>query len=232
LQIIGYLQADTVEAYKRGAVEKLFDISASQAKELMTVAGAKAGQELTVSRANLLFYLRNSREGQDAVTEMERRKKLAKRIHAAEEDLKLRNSVKLRVTREDEWSRYSDLPNVSIRPGLMQVAFTPGDPVDLLDTMYRWIKAVGNDHEQKEFKKMCAPASPPETPAGSATPRAPSPEPATAAEEETLFRLVKAVGNEWDAFTRMCSPAGPPAAETAAVRRSTPATCPCSCKLA
>lgn len=167
--ILGYLEADGTECYKRGEVEKLFDISASQAKELMAVAGAKAGPELTVSRSNLLHYLKNSHEGQGALIEIERRKKLAKRLRDAEENLKLRG-IRLKASIKDaEWTRFEDLPNVSIQAGLLQVAFTPGDAIDLLDTLFRFIKAVGNDLDA--FEGMCAPAAapdlaPPETAIG------------------------------------------------------------------
>jgi hypothetical protein len=167
---LAYLQADTAERYKRTQVEKLFSVSASAAAELMKVAGAttlKPAGDLTVSRSNLLHYLKYSPEAQDALQEVERRKKLAARLQHAEADLKLRN-VRLRVTKDDEWSRFADLPNVSVSPGLLQVAFTPGDPVDVLDTLFRFLKACGNEWE--EFTKMCAPAVAAEAPAVGALP--------------------------------------------------------------
>ena len=165
--IIQHLEADVQDRYKRADVEKLFDVSASQAKDLMNVAGAspsRPGLELTVSRGNLLAYVQHSPEAQDALQEVERRSKLAKRLHAAEADLKHRN-VRLRVSKEDDWTRFAELPNVSVQPGLVQIAFTPGDPVDVLDTLWRFIRAVGNEWD--EFTRMCSPpAAAAEMPAG------------------------------------------------------------------
>ena len=158
--IIQHLEADTVERYKRSDVEKLFSIAASQAKDLMNIAGAsppRPGLDLTVSRVNLLAYVKHSPEAQDALVEIERRKKLAKRLQASEADLEQRK-IRLRVTKEDEWTRFAELPNVAIQPGLMQVAFTAGDPIDLLDTLFRFVKAAGNEWDV--FTKMCAEAKP------------------------------------------------------------------------
>ena len=155
--ILSYLEADSAERYRRADVEKLFSVSASQAKDLMEVSGAREarpGMERTVSRSNLLAYVKHSPEAQDALQEIERRKKLASKLRLAEQDLKFRN-VRMRVTKEDEWARFAELPNVAIQPGLLQVAFTPGDPVDVLDTLFRFLKACGNEWD--EFARMCAP---------------------------------------------------------------------------
>ena len=99
--ILQYLESDTSESYKRAAIEKLFDISASQSKDLMQIAGisrARPGLNSVVPRANLLHYVRHSPEAQDALQEIERRKTLATKLRSAEADLKLRN-VRLRVTK-------------------------------------------------------------------------------------------------------------------------------------
>lgn len=166
--IIGILESSAEEFFNRGDVESMFGIARSAAQSLMFVAGMSRtvgpnNQEiLVVSRTNLLHYLRNSPETHNAMVEAARRARLASKLKAAQEDLKLR-TVRLRVTQADEWTRFEELPNVSIQPGLMQVAFTPGDPVDLLETLFRWIKAVGNDYDA--FAKMCAPAAPADPPA-------------------------------------------------------------------
>ena len=169
--ILRYLETDTSKEYTRRQVETIFGIAADQATELMKVAGLsrqpRPGADSLVSRSNLLFYVKHSPEAQDALQEIERRKKLATRLQHAEADLKLRN-VRLRVTKEDEWARFEELPNVSVSPGLLQVAFTPGDPVDVLDTLFRFLKACGNEWE--EFTKMCAPAVAAETQAVGALP--------------------------------------------------------------
>jgi hypothetical protein len=170
--ILQYLEADTAENYTRVEVEKLFSISASQAADVMQIAGlsraARPGVESRVSRLNLLHYVKHSPEAQDALQEIERRQRLAKSLRAAEEDLKLRNGVKLRVTKEDDWCRFAELPNVSVQPGLVQIAFTPGDPIDVMDTLWRFVKACGNEWE--EFARMCTAA---ETPADSPTAETP-----------------------------------------------------------
>lgn len=154
--ILKHLEADTTPLYTRRQVDELFQLGADQAAELMQVVGLAApprpGVAGMVQRLALLAYVRNCREGQAALQEFTRREKLAKRLKAAEADLILRK-VRLRVTRRDEWASFDDLPNVSIKPGRMEVEFTAGDPVDLLDTLFRLVKAAGNDWGS--FEKMC-----------------------------------------------------------------------------
>lgn len=150
--ILQYLEEDTAVSYKRAEVEKLFSISASQAKELMSVAGAESGLELSVTRINLLRYVKYSPEADAALREIDRRKKLALRLKAAEEENRLRART-LRVTKDAEWTRFVDIPDVSVAPGMIQVAFTAGDPTSALDALFRFIKAVGNDFDS--FEEMC-----------------------------------------------------------------------------
>lgn len=160
--ILNHLESDTTPEYTRQMVEDLFKLGADQASQLMEVAGwserPQPGIGGRTARASLLFYVRNCREGQDAIREIERRERLGRTLDAAKGDLKLR-SVALRVTRRDEWASFEDLPNVSIKPGMVEVAFAPGDPVDLLDTLYRLVKAAGNDFEA--FRQMCEPEAGP-----------------------------------------------------------------------
>jgi hypothetical protein len=160
-EILKDLESDhPAREYNRREVERLFGLGADQAIQIMEVAGysqrPSKGVGGLVSRTALLFYVRNCREGQDAIREIARREKLAKTLKAADGDLKFRK-VPLRVTRRDEWASFEELPNISIRPGLMQVSFTPGDPVDLLDSLFRFVKAAGNEYPA--FEKMCIPAN-------------------------------------------------------------------------
>lgn len=134
--------------FSRQDVQIIFGLGKSAAVDLMRVVGATPGPVPTVTRAALLAYVENGPASQ----ELARRKKLAVRLKAAEDDLKFRK-VRLRVTEEEDGCVFADLPNVSIQPGLVQVAFTPGDPVDVLDTLFRFVKAVGNDWEG--FERMC-----------------------------------------------------------------------------
>lgn len=153
--ILQYLEADLAPHYKRGEVEKLFNVSPTQAKELMWVAGAGRGvDQLIVSRSNLIAYVKHSPEAQEAFRELERRKRLATTLRAADDDAKLR-TVPLPCSSADEWSKLRDLPNVSIQPGRLVVTFT--DPYDLFGTLYRLGKAAGNDWEL--FQKMCEQAA-------------------------------------------------------------------------
>src|SRR4051812_23937926 len=113
-------QAEDWHWYTRRDIELLFQVGRTAAGELMHVAGitrpAAPGLEAAVSSENLLHYLRNSPDAQDAMQELRRRRKLAERLAGANEDTKLR-AVKLAVTPADEYTLLRDLPNVSIDPG-------------------------------------------------------------------------------------------------------------------
>jgi len=151
-QIINYLEADSADRYRRFEVEKIFGVSSSAAKEIMTVAGAKPvrpGLDRTISRVKLLAYVKYS---PDCQAEIERQREFASRMREAEEEQKLR-SIPLGVTAKDEWTKFADIPNVVLEPGLLQIRFTPGDPVGLLDAIYRFGKAACN--QRHEFERMC-----------------------------------------------------------------------------
>jgi hypothetical protein len=148
LNILATLEADTAESYTRRQVEKLFMISASQAKELMAVAGAKVagpGLEATVLRRRLIDYLKFSREGQDAAVEMERRKALAKKLNDAEEDLRFHKIPISKATPADERRGFKDLPNVHLEPGKLVIVFDGRD--DLLHQLWMLSRAIGNEPE-------------------------------------------------------------------------------------
>lgn len=156
-EILQQLEAETAPDYTRSQVEQLFKLGADQATQLMEVAGyserPQPGIGGRTSRTSLLFYVKNCREGQDAIREIERRQRLSQKLEAAKADLKLRK-VELRVTKRDEWTSFTDLTNVEIKPGVMQVVFTPGNPIELISTLFRFAKAVGNDFD--EFQRMCS----------------------------------------------------------------------------
>jgi hypothetical protein len=154
--ILKALEADATEQYTRQMVEQLFGLGADQAAQVMEIAGysqrPRPGVGGLTARPALVSYVRNCSEGQAALQEMSRRQKLAAKLKAAESELSFRK-VQLKVTKADEWSRFENLPNVAVRPGMMQATFTPGDPVDLLDTLFRFVKAAGN--EWPALVKMC-----------------------------------------------------------------------------
>lgn len=150
-QIIGYLEADTLDIYKRVDVERLFQISASQAKELMTVAGARPGQELRIFRSNLLFYVRNSEEGVGALRELERQKRFALKLSSMSRDAVAKNALHIQVKPGDEWIRFQDLPTVSFDAGRLTVRFT--DTEDLCRQLMLLAKAATN--EPDVFRQKC-----------------------------------------------------------------------------
>lgn len=150
LHILKQLEADTAEHYHRRNVEQLFSVSASQAKELMSVAGAKVagpGLDATVTRRKLIDYLKYSREGQDAVQEQERRHKLAERIRAEDDDLKLHRAVIGSETAPyaSRERRFSDLPNVRLEPGRMVIVYQGKE--DLLHQLIMLSRAMLNEPE-------------------------------------------------------------------------------------
>lgn len=151
--IINYLERDTAEFYRRAEVQMLFEISRSAATELMMVAGAKVdanGGELTVSRQNLLAFMRNSGE---VCQEMDRLKRLDEHLEAAKKALPGR-AVVLPVDRTvAEWTELHNLLNVSLEPGRLTVVFS--DPKDLCATLVRFGKATLNEWEL--FLKLCEP---------------------------------------------------------------------------
>jgi hypothetical protein len=161
--IVESLEASQVAHFKRSEVEKLFQIKPTAAAQLMSVAGATKpggpGTEAVVSRDNLLFYLRNSPDAQDAMAELARRKKLAQTLRESAEEAKWR-TVRLPCTKADEWATFEDLPNVSVEPGMLTVAFT--SPEDLCAQLFRFAKAIGADWDA--FVRMCEPAAQAETP--------------------------------------------------------------------
>jgi hypothetical protein len=151
--IVESLEGSAAAGFSRIEVERIFQVSRSQATQLMAVAGAikhGTGVDATVSRENLLFYLRNSHEAQDAMAEVARRKRLAVTIRKAADESALR-AVQLPCTSADEWTRFHDLPNVTIRPGVFTVVFS--DAIDLAAQLYRFSKAVGGEWDL--FLKMC-----------------------------------------------------------------------------
>lgn len=153
-KIINVLEASEDSSFTRADIEEVFQIRRSAAVALMKVAGnaahAACTAKATVSRENLLSYLRYSPEAQDAMQELTRRANLAHKLKAAGEDAKLK-AVVLPVTSADEWCTLQDLPNVSIEPGMLRVAFS--DPKELMADLWRLCKAAGGDWGA--FERAC-----------------------------------------------------------------------------
>jgi hypothetical protein len=151
------------ERYDRRAIEGLFRISATQAKDLMPDIGAIPDPtgKLTVSRENLLAYLKFSPDAADALRESERRKKLAKKLKDGEEELKLRRVV-IPLQPGDRWSLLGDLePLISNvapeggKPGQFTIDYTDTD--DLLRTLYRLGQAIVNEIGEEQFRRLTSP---------------------------------------------------------------------------
>ena len=153
-QIIEHLERSEASHLSRVEMEQMFQIKRSAATELMNVVGTSSPG--FVARRNLLVYLKTSQEGQDAIAELERRRRVAQAIQEGADQMKYR-SIVLPVSRFDEWTQFRDLPDVSFEPGVMHVRFST--PLDLLTTLWRFIKAVGN--EWQLFQKLCASETPP-----------------------------------------------------------------------
>jgi hypothetical protein len=153
--ILKVLESDTSrERYLRADIVELFGVSANTALQILSFAGAPrppVGEDKVVSREGLLAYLKYHPECAAAIQEVERRRKLAKVLRDAEEDLAGRR-IKLRVTADSEGTRFVEIPNVSVRPGLIQVVFTPGDPLAAIDALWRFAKAVINEWDA--FERM------------------------------------------------------------------------------
>jgi hypothetical protein len=206
VQIIEALHASEVDSFKRRDVEQMFGVARSAATELMTIAGMvrrRDGTEAFVTKENLLFYLRNSPDGQNAMTELARRKRLGQTLQKASEEARLR-AIHLPVTSADEWTRFVDLPNVSVQPGVLTVLFS--SPEDLFGQLYRFAKAAGGEWDA--FLKMC---EPPSTSAESAD--AAAPETPMAAAEQATCRRCGRVG-----YTGLCVECSKVAAEATFAR--------------
>lgn len=140
-----------VEVLSRKDVETLFSIGRSAALELMEVVGLapESNGHGLVTRGKLLDYLTYGPEAQAAEQEARRRHNLAVKLKAAGEDQQLRR-VQIPVTSADEWCTLNDLPNVSIEPGMLKVAFS--SPEELAADLYRLAKAMG---DWDRFEKLC-----------------------------------------------------------------------------
>lgn len=151
--ILQHLETDAKAVYTRAEVEVLFIIGRSQATNLMKIAGAQVrnGAEAAVGRDSLRYYVERCPEAAAFLAEQERKKKLAKRLHQTAEELRLKDVKIPGVKPRDEWTRWRDLPNVSITPGTIQIVFA--DEADLLHTLMQMLKAVAN--EPDVFALMC-----------------------------------------------------------------------------
>jgi hypothetical protein len=150
--ILPELGAGGKDDFKRRDIERLFEISRSQATAVMKIAGAtvRAGAEAIVSRENLKFYVERCPEAQRFIAEMERDAALREKLAGAKAYLHYR-SIPISVKPVDEWATFDDLPNVSLIPGELRIVFS--DQVDLLATLYRLAKAAANEFDR--FSRMC-----------------------------------------------------------------------------
>lgn len=152
--ILQHLETDSSPVYTRAEVEALFQIGRSRAIDLMHIAGAKIreGAEATVSRDNLQYYIERSPEAHAFLVEEERKKKLAAKLRQTSEELRQRGVPIPGLKPSDEWTKWTDLPNVAVTPGLMQVVFD--DQTNLIHTLWMISKAIAN--EPDVFREMCA----------------------------------------------------------------------------
>jgi hypothetical protein len=160
--IVEHLKSGDAESYGTAQVRELFRVSATQAKEILSVAGATArpGFPLTISRDNLLAYVENSPEAAEAIRETARRRKLAESLAVANEEQRLRR-IPIHTQAGDEWTLLRELTGcVRIQPpagaSLGELAILFIDAEDLLRKLYRLSKAIGA--EEDAFRKITAPA--------------------------------------------------------------------------
>lgn len=144
--IIAMVEVSQAEHFVRRDIEEIFGIKPSAAKELMGVAGGDACYtgKLRVSRVKLLEYLRYSKDCRAALEEVERKKQRAVEAEA--------RKVRIPVTLGDEWSLFSELPNVSLEPGKLTIVFD--GEIDLLQQLWKLSKAIQN--QPAHFQKVCA----------------------------------------------------------------------------
>jgi hypothetical protein len=152
--IVEALGRSKVSHFLRGEVQELFGIGPSAAKDLMANAGGMTpggpGTHAVISRENLLYYLCHSPVAQDAMAELARRKRLAETLKPADDELRLK-AVRLACTRADEWADFQDIPGLTLRPGMLAIAFT--DAQDLCAQLFRLSKAIGADWDR--FVRLC-----------------------------------------------------------------------------
>jgi hypothetical protein len=149
-----HLETDAQPLYTRAEVATLFQIGSSRAADLMHIAGAEIrnGRAATVSRTNLRFYIERCPEARAFLSEEERKRKLAKRLRQTAEDLRQKSVGILDAKPADEWTRWQDLPNVALEPGMMRIMFL--DQQALLHTLWLISRAMAN--EPDVFLEMCA----------------------------------------------------------------------------
>src|ERR1035437_4637248 len=155
--ILQHLETDTWRFYTRRDVEVLFGVGRSQAIDLMHIAGAdvRNGAQTTATRENLRYYVERCPEAQAYLDEQDRKRKLATRLQQTSEELRQRAIPIPGVKPADEWTKWEDLPNVAVEPGLMRIAFY--GYVELLNTLWLVSRAMANEPEA--LRGMCAPAA-------------------------------------------------------------------------
>ena len=152
--ILQHLEADTQAGYTRAELSGLFIIGRSQAANLMKIVGAEIrnGTEGTVSRTDLRRYVEHCPEARAFLDEVERKRKLARRLVQTTEEMRQKAVPIPGTTPADEWTRWQDLANVSIEPGLMRIIFS--DPDDLAHTLWMVAKAMANEPDKIEVARQ------------------------------------------------------------------------------
>jgi hypothetical protein len=160
--ILQHLWSDPQRLYTRQDVEALFITGRSQAADLMQIAGStvRNGLPAVVTRENLRYYVEHGPEAAAYLTEQDRKRKLAKRLQQTTEELRQKAIPIPGAEPADEWTKWEDLANVAVEPGMMRIAFY--GYVELLNTLWLVSRAMANEPEA--LRGMCAADAPADSP--------------------------------------------------------------------
>ena len=122
------------------------------------LAGVERGAEL-ITRSTLLEYLKFCPEAQAAEIEANRREALAKKLAAAERDLRLRKRA-INPAPGAEWATFADIPQVAVEPG--RITIVASDAEDALRTLWSLSKAIATEYDR--FAAMLTHEPPPGAP--------------------------------------------------------------------
>lgn len=157
--ILQHLEKSTQGEFTRSEVSALFKTGRSQATDLMKTAGAEVrqGEEATVSRDALRWYVERCPEAAAFLKDLRRKEELAKQLVQTTEEMRLR-AVKLPPLKpEDEWTKWADIANLDVAPGMVRIAVASEE--DFCITLQLIAKAMLNQPE--EFARLIGePADP------------------------------------------------------------------------